>query len=60
MLDNDLIRLNQKLNMILEMQEEIEKARGEALRDLSEIEDHNNAVRKSVRKRTVEKSKKTD
>lgn len=59
MLDNDLIRLNQKLNMILEMQEEVEKARSQALHEIHDIEEANNEVRKPVRKKAVAKSKKS-
>ena len=40
MLDNDMIRLNQKINMILEFKEQYEKLTGKSFDlDLDEIED---------------------
>ena len=49
MLDNDMIRLNQKLNMVLEFKEQYEKVTGKKLDlDVDEIE---GAVKTSVKKK---------
>ena len=49
MLDNDMIRLNQKLNMVLEFKEQYEKVTGKKLDlDVDEIEE---AVKTSVKKK---------
>lgn len=54
MLDNDMIRLNQKINMILEFKEQYEKLTGKSFDlDLDEIED---AIAKTKRgKKSVSK-----
>jgi len=50
MLDNDMIRLNQKINMILEFKEQYEKLTGKSFDlDLDEIED---AISKSKTKKS--------
>lgn len=50
MLDNDMIRLNQKINMILEFKEQYEKLTGKSFDlDLHEIEE---AVSKSKNKKS--------
>jgi hypothetical protein len=49
MLDNDMIRLNQKLNMVLEFKEQYEKVTGKKLDlDVDEIEE---AVKTSAKKK---------
>lgn len=50
MLDNDMIRLNQKINMILEFKEQYEKLTGKSFDlDLDEIED---AIAKTKNKKS--------
>ena len=53
MLDNDMIRLNQKINMILEFKEQYEKLTGKSFDlDLDEIED---AISQSIKNKKSNK-----
>jgi len=53
MLDNDMIRLTQKLNMVLEFKEQYEKITGKKLDlDVDAIEEEVNDAKKRIKRKT--------